>query len=52
MTIAAAPGAEMVVNFTGELDGDELKLTSKFALEPPPGVDPEQSFVATRAEEP
>lgn len=50
LAFEAAPGASMVVNFAGELAGDELKLTSTFETEAPPGTQAEQSFVATRAE--
>jgi hypothetical protein len=52
MALDAIPGATMVINFSGHVDGDELTLTSKFEGEAPPGTEAEQTFVARRAEEP
>jgi hypothetical protein len=52
MAIDAIPGASMDVSFTGEVNGDELTLTSKIEGDVPPGTATEQTMVAKRAENP
>jgi hypothetical protein len=48
MALETAPGAIMAISFAGELNGDELSLTSTVEGDAPPGSDAEQSFVAMR----
>jgi len=52
MMFEAAPGAAMAIKFSGEIDGDELTLTSTIEGDVPPGTEAEQTFVAVRAEQP
>lgn len=52
MAFEGAPGAAMAINFTGEVIGDELTLTSQIEGEAPPGAESEQTFVAQRADQP
>lgn len=52
MAIDAIPGASMQVSFTGEVNGDELKLTSRIEGDVPPGTEAEQTMIARRAEKP
>jgi hypothetical protein len=44
-----APDGAMVVNYSGTVSGDEMKLTSKFEGAPPGGGPAETTFTAARA---
>jgi hypothetical protein len=45
----AGPDGSIVINYTGAVSGDELKLTSKFEGAPPGGGPAEIVFAAARA---
>ena len=51
LSIDMGPGGSLTINYTGVVEGDELKLTSTFEGGAPPGMPAEQTLVLMRAKE-